>query len=191
MKKLAITLTLFCTIAYADANLVPAGYRLYKEAYGDLNGDGIDDRVVIIRGTNPENIQDGTDENLHGVMIFFGKGGGYQGICPSGWHISTSREWSTLRVFVEENKGCYSCAAKYLKTSDWGGEDTYGFSALPGGGGGTYAGSYAVGLEGFWWSTIVNNYINAYSQNMDYNSDDVDGRYYGNTNLFSVRCLQE
>jgi len=57
---------------------IPAGYRLYKEAQGDLNGDGVDDQVLIIRGTNSENIQDGYDENPHGVMIFFGDGGNYK-----------------------------------------------------------------------------------------------------------------
>jgi uncharacterized protein (TIGR02145 family) len=85
----------------------------------------------------------------------------HQGICPSGWHIPSGYEWFELVSYVESDRGCSNCAAKYLKAvSGWesviqgessNGEDTFRFAALPGGG---YFDGYfeSVGYYGLWWS---------------------------------------
>jgi uncharacterized protein (TIGR02145 family) len=87
-------------------------------------------------------------------------------------------------------------AGRYLKaTSGWNsggnGEDSYGFSALPGGYG--YSGGYFynVGFSGGWWSASEFSSYYAYYRYMYY---DYEGAYYNYRNkdfLFSVRCLQD
>jgi hypothetical protein len=71
---------------------IPAGYRIYQsagdiavflgEVSGDLNGDGLDDCVLIIRATDKSKISnDGpyqADENPLGIMVFFNSKSGYQ-----------------------------------------------------------------------------------------------------------------
>jgi len=57
-----------------------------------------------------------------------------QGVCPTGWHIPTNAEWTTLKIAV----GGSSTAGTALKSaSGWSsngnGTDTYGFSTLPAG----------------------------------------------------------
>jgi len=107
----------------------------------------------------------------------------HQGICPSGWHIPSSTEWTTLANYV----GGYSTAGKYLKTSDWDGNDKYGFAALPHGEifAVTYCGS---GSGSKWWTTLSS----AIGLLIEYdgiiiNISNCDKR----TNWFGVRCIKD
>ena len=60
-----------------NGELIPAGYRFFEEMHGDLNGDGKDDYVLIIKGTDKkkfvqdENRGEKLDRNRRGIMIFF------------------------------------------------------------------------------------------------------------------------
>ena len=59
--------------------LLPAGFVLFKEIHGDLNKDGLEDCVVIMKGTDKENFvvdeyRGKLDRNRRGIMILFNKG---------------------------------------------------------------------------------------------------------------------
>jgi len=119
-------------------------------------------------------------------------------ICPSGWHLPSDADWEKLINYVENKNGCFGCAGKYLKaTSDWNedgnGQDTYGFSALPGGIGNSDSnGNFRdIGEYGVWWSSSECYEYNAYGRLMYY---DYDYAFYdvGDKEiLLSVRCLQD
>jgi uncharacterized protein (TIGR02145 family) len=125
----------------------------------------------------------------------------HQGVCPEGWHIPTNAEWDKLYRYVDGTNGTSSpydspTAGRYLKaTSGWNssgnGQDTYGFSALPGGYG--YSGGlfFNVGNYGYWWSASENDSNYAYSRYMGYYNEDAYYNYDGKDYLFSVRCLQD
>ena len=87
----------------------------------------------------------------------------HEGICPTGWHIPSDAEWTTLTNFA----GGASTAGTKLKSnsSNWEipvGTDDYGFSALPGGAG-TSSGSFDwFETNGDWWSTSEDNSNSAY-----------------------------
>jgi hypothetical protein len=53
--------------APAQQGPVPAGYSLGQEVKGDLNKDGIEDRVLLVKG-----------KNGGGVIVLLGKDGGYE-----------------------------------------------------------------------------------------------------------------
>jgi uncharacterized protein (TIGR02145 family) len=62
---------------------------------------------------------------------------GKKGICPTGWHIPSHKEWTTLKSFVSAQNN-YSSSAHFLKAESdlWQintGFDKYRFSALPSG----------------------------------------------------------
>jgi uncharacterized protein (TIGR02145 family) len=116
--------------------------------------------------------------------------------CPKGWHLPSDAEWTTLKEYVESNSGCSRCAGTHLKSaSGWNsngnGEDTYGFSALPGGGG--YFGDYFlyVGDRGLWWSSSENDSSYAYSRGMGYAGGGVGRSNHVKRFLYSVRCVRD
>jgi len=113
----------------------------------------------------------------------------HKGICPSGWHIPSNEEWTTLETYVENDNGCTYCASKYLKAKapDWDGEDKYGFAALKSGRG---SGDGISKCENYWWSAKDDGET-AYARCIRY-----DGEFRINThelkdNLFSVRCVKD
>jgi uncharacterized protein (TIGR02145 family) len=120
-------------------------------------------------------------------------GAKHRGICPSGWHIPSDVEWTTLTDFV----GGSSTAGKKLKaTSGWNeggnGTDSYGFAALPGGAGDSGGNFNLVGESGYWLSaTEYRVAYYAYRRNMDYDEENVFHIYLSKGYLHSVRCLQD
>jgi uncharacterized protein (TIGR02145 family) len=123
----------------------------------------------------------------------------HKGICPTNWHIPSNDEWDLLYRYADGTNGTSSpydspTAGRYLKaTSGWNsngnGEDKCGFSALPGGGGGSGGLFSIVGNYGIWWSaTEYGGYI-AYSRYMGYYYEDARSDNYGKDYLFSVRCV--
>ncbi len=118
----------------------------------------------------------------------------HRGICPNGWHIPSDDEWDTLTDFV----GGKDIAGTKLKaTSDWNengnGEDTYGFSALPGGRGNPDGNFIDVGDRGNWWSAgeSDSNAYDAFRRRIRYNYENVRLGDDSKDNLFSVRCLKD
>lgn len=122
----------------------------------------------------------------------------HQGICPTGWHIPSDAEWTTLTRFVSGDANCdpdHGCppASTKLKsvTPAWDGTDDYGFSALPAG----YRGNngqftHDVNRSNFWTSLIDDSdeSYRRYLNNGDakVNRDD-DRKIFG----FSVRCVKD
>jgi len=112
--------------------------------------------------------------------------------CPSGWHLPSDAEWTTL----VNNVGGENIAGKKLKsktgwTNNGNGTDEYGFSALPGGIGGSDGGFYTVGSGGLWWSATESAADYAWYRNMGYDGEYVLRLGNGKTSLLSVRCVQD
>jgi uncharacterized protein (TIGR02145 family) len=116
----------------------------------------------------------------------------HQGICPSGWHIPSDDDWNVLMNYVG---GSSTAGTKLKATSGWNsngnGTDQYGFSALPGGYGGSDGYFYYAGYNGFWWSASEDNSNYAYSRYMNYNNEGAHWDISNKSLLFSVRCLQD
>lgn len=56
------------------ADFVPAGYKIFQKIYGDLNKDGLEDCVVIVKGINKENVitdeyRGKLDRNRRGIIV--------------------------------------------------------------------------------------------------------------------------
>jgi len=87
-------------------------------------------------------------------------------IAPVGWHVSTDAEWIELATCL----GGESVAGDKLKeagTAFWqspntGSTNSSGFTGRPGGikdEDGTYGNFTAMGLAGYWWSSVPNGWI--------------------------------
>ncbi|PZW72918.1 fibrobacter succinogenes major paralogous domain-containing protein [Fibrobacter sp. UWR1] len=126
-----------------------------------------------------------------------------RGVCPSGWHLPSHREFEELINFVDPSFGYNhtgdagsSTAGKYLKSqSGWNssgnGTDAYGFSALPGGYRDYDGDFYDEGNFASFWSSGEYSSLGAFLLSLYYDSGDayLDWDYEGYAR--SVRCLKD
>ena len=91
MKKLLIFLiTTLTTTAFGQVELkqnpsdyLPKGYVIFEKIIGDLNKDGIEDCVLIIKGTDTSKIitdeyRGKLDRNRRGIIVLFNKKDHYE-----------------------------------------------------------------------------------------------------------------
>ena len=113
-------------------------------------------------------------------------------IAPTGWHVATDADWTTLTSFL----GGTNIAGKKLKSetswnSNGNGSDDFGFSAFPGGYRNKNGVFEFIDSFGYWWSSTENNSSYAWSRSIYCDSND----YYRNNSIknsgFSVRCVKD
>ena len=112
--------------------------------------------------------------------------------CPVGWYLPSVGDWEAMVAAV----GGSSTAGKKLKsTRGWmdngNGTDDYGFSALPGGNASLSIVSHSSGYWGLWWSSTEYGASDALGLMMSNRNEDVDRRSFPETELLSVRCVQD
>ena len=120
---------------------------------------------------------------------------GVQGICPTGWHLPTDAEWTTLTTFL----GGEAIAGGKMKetgTTHWyspntGATNSSGFTAL-GTGEHNTAGFDGIMLFAYFWSSTQDNVNPGYAwSRTPYSAGKDVYRGPGNKgNSFSVRCLK-
>jgi len=118
---------------------------------------------------------------------------GVQGVCPTGWHVPSDSEWTTLRKFVDPTST--TDGTKLKSTGGWlpngtisgNGKDTYGFRALPGGG----SNARSVGISGNWWTASDTILSNATYLGMFNSTTNVSKEIDGEINDLSLRCAQD
>jgi uncharacterized protein (TIGR02145 family) len=115
-----------------------------------------------------------------------------RGLAPKGYHVSSDAEWTTLVNFL----GSESKAGRKLKSitgwqNDGNGDNSSGFSALPGSSC-DYDGSFSgIGASATWWSSTDDNINNAWFRTLHYFDSKVFRNDASKYNGFSVRCLKD
>jgi uncharacterized protein (TIGR02145 family) len=114
-------------------------------------------------------------------------------LCPTGWHVPTDAEWSTLTTYL----GGESIAGGKLKaTTLWispntGATNSSGFSALPGGDIESYDGAYyGIANYCYLWSSTESNTTEAWIRFMFYYGSNAMRIKNIKTNGYSVRCIK-
>jgi uncharacterized protein (TIGR02145 family) len=117
-------------------------------------------------------------------------------ICPTGWHLPTDSEWTTLTTFL----GGSSVAGGKLKETGiahWlspntGAINSSGFTALPSGFRSTNGEFYNTGGYGRWWSSTETNTPNAWTRDMGFDTNvAATYLYYNKASGCSVRCIRD
>jgi uncharacterized protein (TIGR02145 family) len=136
------------------------------------------------------------NKNIYGALYNWIAITDSKGLCPTGWHVPTDGEWTTLTTYL----GGTSVAGGKLKEagnthwySNSGATNESGFTALPGGyryssGGYSYPGSY-----GYWWSATENisNVTNGYYRLIYYYNASIYGSDISKASGLSVRCIKD
>jgi uncharacterized protein (TIGR02145 family) len=122
---------------------------------------------------------------------------GNKNVCPTGWHVPTNGEWTTLTTYL----GGEAVAGGKMKEAGlahWaspngGATNESGFAGLPGGGrygNGTFS---SVGVYGLWWSSAAAEYdaTGAWIRVLGNGGGGVMRQEDFKGNGFSVRCLRD
>ena len=113
------------------------------------------------------------------------------GLCPTGWHVPTDGEFTTLTDFL----GGEAVAGELMKsaatdTPSWNGTNVSGWSGLPAGIRSTGGSFSNAGNEGKWWSSSLNDYGSyAWRRQLYVDFAIVFRADEDLHNGFSVRCL--
>lgn len=127
-------------------------------------------------------------------------------LAPTGWHVPSYAEWTTLHDYVNANLGTSGTVAKAIAAkSNWSSDtslgaigndltknNSSGFNALPGGfrdGTGTF---YGFGYMGLWWCS-TQDYLKVNAQNLFLKSSDSEMTITTNpkTRGMAVRCIKD
>jgi uncharacterized protein (TIGR02145 family) len=134
-------------------------------------------------------------------------------ICPTGWHVPTDTEWTTLETYLIVhgynydgttigNKIAKALASTTLWTSNAGtgtvGNTDYstkrnatGFTALPGGYRDNVGTFSLIGNLGGWWSSTEFSTTDAWCLGMNYGNSDAFRGFVIKQGGFSIRCLRD
>ena len=122
-------------------------------------------------------------------------------VCPSGWHLPTDAEWSTLTDYL----GGGNIAGGKLKetgTSHWdspnvGATNETGFTALPGGNRQIFGQFQYIGTVGRWWSSSSykegsqEQIGDAWFREMAASDGKIGRNFSTEVAGFSVRCIRD
>jgi uncharacterized protein (TIGR02145 family) len=125
-----------------------------------------------------------------------------RGLCPTGWHVPTDGEWTTLETFLGGSSlagGALKSMATQPTPGGWdfpntGASNSSGFTAVPGGFRGQFGNFDFTNISGYWWSSSLSSSssFNAWYRVLYFASDFVflyDD--YNRATGFSVRCLRD
>jgi uncharacterized protein (TIGR02145 family) len=120
---------------------------------------------------------------------------GNKNVCPTGWHVPTDGEWTTLTTYLV-GQSVAGGKMKEAGLAHWlspniGATNESGFAGLPGGFRNFNGSFYNVGSYGLWWSSSEDDAAYAWFRYLRNLNGNVyrDGSYKGSG--FSVRCLRD
>jgi len=113
-------------------------------------------------------------------------------LCPSGWHAATDNDWiSVVDLLGGDSSSGIALKSQQGWNDDGDGNDSVGFSALPGGVRAETGVYLNKGAGGYWWTSSPSN-STAYSRDMQTNANYCSrGDDYSLNAGFSVRCIKD
>jgi len=119
---------------------------------------------------------------------------GDKNICPTGYHVSTDVEWSTLMNYLGGDAGgkMKEIGTTHWKSPNTGATNESGFTGLPSGSRDSNSGAFDnVGYGGYFWSSTAFGASNAWYRYLYYDNASCDRYDYSRKYGFSVRCLKD
>jgi uncharacterized protein (TIGR02145 family) len=135
------------------------------------------------------------NKNIYGALYNWYAVSSNKKLCPSGWHVSTNEDITTLVNYL----GGSSIAGGILKetgTNHWNSPNTgatneYSFTALAGGKRFADGSFDFMKVEGNWWSLTEYSTLNASYLYILFSYSNSFQAYYNKKNGMSVRCVKD
>jgi uncharacterized protein (TIGR02145 family) len=171
------------------------------------NGDAIGSTTpanVSLKGINNPKFQwayDGDERNvaIYGRLYTWYAVTDSRNVCPTGWHVPTRDDWSTLEEYVGggilDGGKLKESGNLHWEKPNKGATNETGFTALPGGfRAETSWDSYRfIGLEegGSWWSSEERSKFEGSSVGLSYSQRTISSSPSPKDNGLSVRCIKD
>jgi uncharacterized protein (TIGR02145 family) len=118
-----------------------------------------------------------------------------RGLAPEGWKIPSDEEWTELTIHLD---GKVVAGTKLKSKSGWNenghGNNSSGFSGLPGGYRHIYGYNYEIGDAGYWWSSTQTKdedlFYGAWARNLEIKNGDLNRLMQTPDFGLSVRCIK-
>jgi len=117
-----------------------------------------------------------------------------RGLCPTGWHVPTDAEWTTLATALGGGLTAgYVMKTTTAWTSSGNGTNASGFSALPAGFRRETGAFDGLLSHSYWWTStaVPLNSANAYHRRISYNAQNLFRDNSDKRLGYSVRCLRD
>jgi len=184
------------TQCWTQSNLKVSRYRNGDNIPTGLNNSAWENTTsgaYAIYNNDPAN------NGLYGKLYNWYAVSDSRGICPTGWHVPSDAEWTTLTTFLGGESvagGPMRSTATQPTPGGWtapntGATNSSGFTGLPGGYRAPGGGFGVLGSLGSWWSSSVAGSGSAWYRDL----------YFANANAFrdydfhrigcSVRCARD
>jgi len=200
--KINVTASLTGTVTDIDGNVyktvkigsqwwMAENLKVTKYRNGDVIGTTTPSTLDISSESTPKYqwAYNGNESNvvIYGRLYTWYAATDSRNVCPTGWHLPTDSEWSTISIVDEGGK------LKEIGTTHWtspntGATDEYGFKALPGGGRGVTGAFTGMGVLGGWWNYAP---INVGVIKLSYDNNYTFTMYWDKSCGFSVRCVKD
>ena len=169
------------TQCWTQSNLKVSKYR---------NGDSIPTGLVNSAWQNTTSgayaiyDNDPVNDGLYGKLYNHYTVTDSRGLCPTGWHVPSDGEWTTL----ENNQGGRDVAGGALMSTA---TNSSGFTALLGGLRDVDGSFRTMTNYGYWWSSSVVSGSDAWLRYLYVGPSHITRDHFGRTNGFSVRCCRD
>ncbi len=204
---------LYSTVTIGNQVWLQQNLKTTRYNNGDLIGTTTPASPDISKESTPKYqwAYDGKESNvpLYGRLYTWFAVNDSRNVCPAGWHVPTNAEWITLTDYLTGNgygyEGSrYKIAKSMAFTSGWvadvtagnsgndqAGNNSSGFSALPGGSRISTSFSFAGRGCHFWSATEESTTLAWRGCYMWYSSCFVENGYPEKQDGFSVRCVKD
>jgi uncharacterized protein (TIGR02145 family) len=166
---------------------------------GDVIGTTIPASLDISNELSPkyEWSYEGNEGNIeeYGLLYTWYAVSDNRNVCPSGWHVATDADWTSLTDFL----GGDSIAGGKLKeigtthfsSPNIGATNESGFTALPSGHR-YYNGFFSgIGDGSVWWTATEYSVDRAWFRSLGYSTKAVRRDYYPKNDGMAIRCIKD
>jgi uncharacterized protein (TIGR02145 family) len=166
---------------------------------GDLIGTTNPSNLDISNESSPkyEWSYDGNESNIavYGLLYTWYAVTDNRKVCPTGWHVPTDSEWTTLTEYL----GGDSIAGGKLKESgtthyrnpNLGATNESGFTAFPSGHRYVWGAFEGLGVGPVWWSSTEYNFDNAWFRSLGHLKKTIRRDYYPKKDGMAIRCIKD
>ena len=188
------------TVTIGSQVWTASNLKTSKYSNGDLVGTTADQYLDITTASSPQYqwayLAIEGNAATYGRLYSWFVGTDSRNICPTGWHVPSDADWTTLSNYLGGEVYAGS-KVKETGTSHWtdphvitDATNEAGFTAL-GGGLRNESGIFAnINDGGYWWSSTQYSSANAWLRDASYTATQLRRDNYSKNNAMSMRCLR-